>query len=283
MFHKFSAAPAKARTQTKRSVSARAHMGNNIKNSDVDANSSPEHVVNSQVKRQRIARACDHCRQHRVKCDEQKPCSQCVNIKAKCMVSYAPREPPGSSRTNDGSNDDATQESPPSSKSPTPMGREEQEIPWLTGIPMNDIHKEFSNSASEIQGFFDSGQPADSQASVSAHTSCLFPQLPHPPIPSAERSLVQSSLLKSQRSYYLRLFWDVCHPLLQITSETQFFGLDNLPLATMFDDYSINNALIDAIIALGMQHAHATGLSRRIVGLQQEASWPGFDYFHRSR
>lgn len=40
------------------------------------------------------------------------------------------------------------------------------------------------------------------------------------------------------------------------------------------------------MIALGMQHSHATGLSGRIFGSQQpspEAIWPGFEYFHRFR
>jgi hypothetical protein len=152
-----------------------------------------------------------------------------------------------------------------------------------TKISLGDVGEECSNSASHIQGFFASGQPASSRASTSAFAGSLFPQLPHPALPLAEGPLGPSSLLKSQRSYYLRLFWDVCHPLLQIMSETEFAELDALSPPTMFDEYSTRNALVDSMIALAIQHSHATGLSGRILGLQQQTTWPGFEYFHRSR
>ncbi|KAL2819666.1 hypothetical protein BDW59DRAFT_151326 [Aspergillus cavernicola] len=79
-------------------------------------------------------------------------------------------------------------------------------------------------------------------------------------------------------------------------SEMEFAELDAPLLPTMFDGYSARSALVDSMIALGIQHSHATGLAGRILGLQQlpsqqynhaapspEAAWPGFEYFHRCR
>ncbi|KZF20159.1 hypothetical protein L228DRAFT_270253 [Xylona heveae TC161] len=316
--------PGKARSQTKGSRSARTSNKNNNKNSDPDSNPGPENTGRPLAKRQKTARACDRCRLHRIKCDEQKPCAQCIGMKAKCIVSYAP---PHSSRTNNSDADHTRCESssvlPPKSPSPlsTPtacrcnsarassstantspispivprsgmnMG---QESSGPTSIPPDNVHKESPNLAAHVQGFFGGGQPAFSQNSALA--GCLFPQLPHPALPSGERPLASNALLKSQRSYYLRLFWYACHPLLQIMSETEFVELEALPPPTVFDEYSARSALIDSMIALGMQHSHATGLAGRILGLQQpssrqyyhagpppEATWPGFEYFHRSR
>ncbi|KAF2228886.1 hypothetical protein EV356DRAFT_476324, partial [Viridothelium virens] len=163
-----------------------------------------------------------------------------------------------------------------------------QESSRATSSPPDNVHKEYTNLASHIQSFFASGQPAFSHTSALA--GCLFPQLPHPAMPLGERSLASNALLKSQRSYYLRLFWNVCHPLLQIMSETEFAELDAIPPPGMFDEHSARNPLVDSMIALGMQHSHATGLAGRILGLQPpnaaaspEATWPGFEYFHRCR
>ena len=79
-------------------------------------------------------------------------------------------------------------------------------------------------------------------------------------------------------------------------SKTEFAELEALPSPTMYDEYSVTSALADSMIALGIQHSYVTGLTGRVLGLQQspsrqyypatlppEAAWPGFDYFHRSR
>ena len=79
-------------------------------------------------------------------------------------------------------------------------------------------------------------------------------------------------------------------------SETEFVELDGLPLLTVSDEYSVRRALVDSMLALGIQHSRATGLTGRILGLHQPpsrqsynavsssaATWPGFEYFHRCR
>ncbi|KAJ5580037.1 uncharacterized protein N7459_006022 [Penicillium hispanicum] len=286
MFHKFSAAPAKTRGQK---GSTRA--SNKNKNSDADSNSTPNHKV-LPAQRQKVAKACVRCRVLRIKCDQLKPCANCVGIQAKCLVTYAP---PPSPQAGNNENDPRTCESsasPSASVSPARTSMN-QASSWPTGIPPNNVPKESSTIASHAQSFFASGQLASSHPS--SHAGCLFPQLPHPAIPSGERPLA-SNTPKTRRGYYLRLFWNVYHPLLQIMNETEFAELDALPPPTTSDEYSTRTALVDSVIALGIQHSHATGLAGRILGLQQlpsrqdhhaapspEASWPGFEYFHRCR
>ncbi|OKL62348.1 hypothetical protein UA08_02592 [Talaromyces atroroseus] len=292
MFHRFSATPAKARSQTKGSGSARARNRNN----DAGSKSSLEH----RPKRQKTARACDRCCRYHIKCDEQKPCTQCVIIKAKCIVSYAA---PRSSQTNNidtgcesscslrpplnGDSRDCNSASP---SIPLPVMGTRQEN---TRTPPDNGHKEYLDLDCTLQGISASGQPAFSHTSAIA--SSLFPQLPHVAVPSGEFVLASNTLLKSQRSYYLRLFWDICHPLLMIISEAEFGEPETLQPPTMFEEYSVRSALIDSMIALGIQHSHVTGLAGRILGLPQpprqyhnadplpDDNWPGFEYFHRSR
>lgn len=162
-----------------------------------------------------------------------------------------------------------------------------------TRTPQDSVAKEFFNLA-HVQGFFASGQAAFLHGS--ALGGCLFPQLPHPTVPSGGHPIGSAVLLKGQRSYYLRLFWEVCHPLLPIMSRTEFAELESLLPPTMYDEYSASSTLVDSMIALGIQHSHATGLAGRVLGLQQspsrqyyhealppETTCPGFEYFHRSR
>ncbi|KAJ5799245.1 uncharacterized protein N7518_001313 [Penicillium psychrosexuale] len=323
MFHRFSAAPAKADSQTKGSGSVRARSKNNNMISNADSNPDPADAVYPLAKRQKAARACDRCRLHRIKCDEQKPCAQCVGIKTKCVVSYTP---PRFSHTNidaDHAKSTSSAVPPPRPSSPSPTHAAchdnrastssstttntspispnvppsrinmDKDNMWATRTPQDNVTKECFNLA-HIQGFFASGQPAFSYSS--ALGGCLFPQLPHPTIPSGDHLLASNVLLKSQRSYYLQLFWEVCHPLLPIMSKTEFAELDALPPPVMYDEYSASSALVDSMIALGIQHSHVTGLAGRVLGLVQspsrqyyhaalppEATWSGFEHFHRCR
>ncbi|KAK9364603.1 fungal-specific transcription factor domain-containing protein [Lipomyces kononenkoae] len=292
MFHKFSATPAKAPSQAKGSGSARASK-NKKKNSDADSNNpSPEHTVFPLAKRQKAARACDRCRLHRIKCDEQKPWRRHQGTSSSVLP---PRSPsPSPTHTACRCNSDSTSSSTANTSTIGPsvlpsvmsMIRESSRA---TRTPPDNVL-----NLAHVQSPLASGQLTFSHTSALA--GCLFPQLPHPAVPSGERPLASNALLKSHRSYYLRLFWDVCHPLLQIMSETEFAELDALPQPTMCDEYSARSALVDSMIALGIQHSHASGLAGRILGLQQppsrqyyhagqspEATWPGFEYFHRCR
>lgn len=234
MFHRFSATPGKVR-QTKGSGSARSINKNHNKGLESNSIAGTEHASLPLAKRQKTARACDRCRRQRIKCDEQKPCAQCVGIKAQCIVSSAP---PHSSQTNKNPSGDAksglVSALPPTSPSPssahatrqhhnastsssTPSSMAtNQQRPWPHATSPDAVSDEVFDVA-HVDGFFASTQPTSSPSSTSA--GCLFPQLPHPAVPSVARPLASDELLGTQRYYFLRLFWDTCHPLLQVMSE----------------------------------------------------------------
>ncbi|CAG8015698.1 unnamed protein product [Penicillium salamii] len=318
MFHRFSASPSKARTQSKGSGMARVDTTNKNKITKTDSKPHHDHTVHTLGERQKATRACVRCRVLRIKCDEQKPCAQCVSAKDNCIMSKAnPRSSQPKSRAADHIRCESSSTLPPRSPSRRPThaaGRDNganassstaspnlinssvlpsqlamgQDSSCATRNSPKDVPME-SFSRAHVQGFFASGQLDSSK--TSALGDPLFPQLPHPTLPSVELSLAPRLLLESQRSYYLRLFWDACHPLLPIISKTEFIELDTLPTPTFFHEYSIRSALVDSMIALGIQHSHLTGLAGRILGLRRdyhvtttsETTWPGFEHFHRCR
>ena len=150
-----------------------------------------------------------------------------------------------------------------------------------------DIPLRPSDLASDIQRLFASGFTAVEGAAVGS----LFPQLPCPAIPSGEFPFVLEPVTRESRRKYLRIFWDSCQPLLQVVSEAEVVELEaNLPPITS-QDYSVEHSLPDAIIALGIQHSHASGLDQRLVVSRQTSTtkkkelvgWPGFEQFYRCR
>ncbi|KAJ5288182.1 hypothetical protein N7478_003868 [Penicillium angulare] len=277
MFHKFSARPKKASRQAK-------DFGPTGLPSNKNNDGNVEQTGAFMTKRHKVAKACDRCRLQRIKCDETKPCARCVGSEVECTVSY------GSTRSfqaNTSTVNRPERESPLLSPDP-PINPGKDGGHLEIKIPNRNARQEYLDHAAHVLGFFHSGQ-SDSSHNPAAR-SCLFPQLPHPAVP-AEHPLASNELLKSQRSYYIRLFWDLCHPILQIMTEADISELEALPQPTIFDEYSAKNALVDSMIALGIQHSHATGLSQRILGFRQQSqtssssktTWPGFEYFHRSR
>lgn len=121
--------------------------------------------------------------------------------------------------------------------------------------------------------------------------------MPHQPLPSTGQRKLWVPLSDAQRSYYLRLYWNVCHPLVPILGEAEFAEIVTMRSFTTSEEYSTKDALVDSMIALGVQHCHAAGLSGRIVGPQQQSAsessshmtvpsveeWAGWQFFERAR
>lgn len=47
----------------------------------------------SAIKRRRVPKACAACRKSKVRCDERRPCSRCVNTRTECIYFAKPRDP----------------------------------------------------------------------------------------------------------------------------------------------------------------------------------------------
>ena len=277
MFHKSSLTPGKARCHTKTAE----HISKS--RDELSAARAPP-------KRRKITRACDRCRLQRIKCDEQKPCARCISSEVECIVSYAHH---GAAASPHGSDASPLRDEPsavsgviqePSVLFPLTISAVAADLPVYFDIPLRP-----SDLASHIQRLFANGFTSVEGAS---HTiGSLFPQLPYPAIPSGEIPFVSEPLTRTQRSRYLHIFWDSCHPLLHIMSEMDFVELEATSPATTPETYSVENALLDAVTAIGIQHGHATGLDDRLVLPLQEstmekhdhAGWVGFEQFHRCR
>jgi hypothetical protein len=150
-----------------------------------------------------------------------------------------------------------------------------------------DIPLRPSDLASDIQRLFASGFTAVEGATVGS----MFPQLPCPAIPSGDFPFVLEPLTRDSRRKYLRIFWGSCQPLLQVVSEAEVVELEANSPPTTLQDYSVEHALLDAIVALGIQHGHASDLIKRLVTYNHPPAakndelvdWPGFEQFHRCR
>jgi hypothetical protein len=279
MFHKFSLTPGKARRHTK----ATEHISMSR-----DGLSVPRYST----KRRKISRACDRCRLQRIKCDEQKPCVRCVSSEVICVISDVAYATQGTGdahgpevsplRDEPSSSSEAIETS--SLLSPSTIAAITVDLPEHFGIPLRPF-----DLASDIQRLFASGFTAVDGAS---HTiGSLFPQLPCPAIPSGEVPFVPEPLTRDQRNQYLRLFWDSCHLQLNILSETGFVDLEATLPPSVPEDYSVENALLDAVLALGIQQGNATGLYGRLAvprnnsgaRSNDEVDWVGFEHFHRCR
>jgi hypothetical protein len=273
MFHKFSLTPGKPRRQTK----------------------TPEHISTSRdelsalrasPKRRKISRACDRCRLQRMKCDEQKPCARCVSSDVECIVSAIKGTPdihdPDINPIGDKPSAVSEVSQVSSMLSPLSITAITANLPVHFDIPLRP-----SDLASDIQRLFADGFTAVGGATVGS----LFPQLPCPALPSGEIPFVLELSMRDQRRKYLHIFWSSCHPLLQVVSEMALVELEAKPPPAMAKDYSVDHALLDAIIALGIQHGNTTGLDQRLTVSQQNFAtmkndlidWAGFEQFHRCR
>jgi hypothetical protein len=280
MFHKFSLTAGKARCHIKTTE----HISTSR-----DGLSVPRYST----KRRKISRACDRCRLQRIKCDEQKPCARCVSGKVLCIVSDVTHATQGTADAHgpevnpmgdEPSESSEVVEMSSSLLSPSTIAAIAVDLPEHFDIPLRPF-----DLASDIQRLFASGFTAVEGAS---HTvGSLFPQLPCPAIPSGEIPFSSEPLTRDQRKRYTRIFRDLCHLQLHLLSEPEFVELEATLPPTIVEDYSVENALLDAIIALGIQHGHATGLDRRLVvprndcgaKSDDEIDWVGFEHFHRCR
>lgn len=300
MFHKFSATPRSRLVSGQIQGSGPARVNNDAHGNSRETKSAPL------MKRRKVTRACNRCRLHRLRCDEQKPCAPCLETREECAVSHAV---PRASQTNGNNADPVMHGSVSDSPSRTPSLSSHEEIPSLNhnldpngsslplfsttisqeGTQVTEIQSSNISierfSLAHAQGFFALDRKTVSD--YPGYGGCLFPQLPHPAIPSGESLVVSNVLSDSHRSYYLWLFWDACHPLLQIMTQSEFSNLTAIPASAISDGAPVKGALVDSMIALGMQHSDATGRTGRVVGLQHvppsRSIWPGFEYFHRCR
>lgn len=290
MFHRFSVLPVEARRrQRPASLCGDVH----------DHGQS----VRPRTNRHNTKRACERCRVHRIKCGEKKPCTQCVASKAECIVAYALPSAPHPKKNGHS----PTIHEPlcvlpccpyletlktysfsrADSISNTYNGHDKETIPTPTVIPTTDDLSLPTDYTCRNQGVWasaatvtnipitrssilDKDFTTNTKAASTqyyAMTSHLLPQHPHDVFPLGHHDHITNVLSKEVRGYYLRVFRDDCHPFMPILNARDFEKLADGSLATVLDTNSSIRAIADMVIALSMQHVHATGLAGRVLGL----------------
>ncbi|KAJ5792763.1 uncharacterized protein N7503_008741 [Penicillium pulvis] len=113
-----------------------------------------------------------------------------------------------------------------------------------------------------------------------------FPDLPHIIASSDSQPSCNEHLTEDQQTYFLRLFWEAYHPLLQAWDEAEFQSLLDLDRRQAFEVGKLTKALANCMTALGIQYGHGAGLTSRILSLRRCAvniSWIGYEYFRHCR
>ncbi|UKZ69609.1 uncharacterized protein TrAtP1_010615 [Trichoderma atroviride] len=323
MFLKFSARRSSARNQIPATSTTLGTPSNKIRNDNSDANVTSSGTLDSNphTRRSRTARACDNCRKHRIKCGEQRPCQYCSRTGKSCITTPQLHSR-SSSRPNimkddgyrwleqdivmpDNSSGDGVV-IPPSpflaaSQWSSSNQHADSDISLMTrataATPRIHDNDAAPQLAPEIQKFLHACWQSSLPTSSPTALDSPFLQLPSPELPSDECSINTSLLSERQRSYYMRCFRHDCHPLFPIIGEKALAEVTATSLAPIIShDSSVKGAFVDAMIALGIQHTHQTGVNQRMLGLQQQpcadsdsssktatAAWPGFEYFCSSR
>ncbi|KAJ5758158.1 uncharacterized protein N7511_006852 [Penicillium nucicola] len=113
-----------------------------------------------------------------------------------------------------------------------------------------------------------------------------FPDLPHIAASADSPPPCNEHLTEDQQTYFLRLFWEAYHPLLQTSDEAEFQSLLHLDGRQAFEVGKLTKALANCMTALGIQYGHGAGLTSRILSMRRCAvniSWIGYEYFRRCR
>lgn len=177
----------------------------------------------------------------------------------------------------------------------------DSDISWTTGTttvtPKTHDNNATPQLVPEVQKFFHACWQSSLPTSSLTLPDSPFLQLPSSELPGDECSINMNPLSERQRSYYIQCFIHDCHPLFPIVGErtlAELTAASSAPITSR--DSSMKGAFVDAMIDLGIQDTHKTGVNQRALGLQQQpysasdssqriasAAWPGFECFCSSR
>ena len=261
-------------------------------------------------RREKVTRACERCRTFRIKCGEKKPCSPCRNGKVRCVFSSLPsteeqeQEPasPVLSLNKSASaearpvtnafSEDTAYQAASSNTPPTTVASNIAAIDEDTAVDESTQLNRPSYAFAKIDTFFTHAR-ATSNASAGRATADLeeshcgpFPDLPQTTIPMQSReAFAEELLMENQQTYFLRLFWETYHPLVQVPDEVEFLSLLDLDRQQASENQGAVKALTDCMTALGLQYGHGAGLAPRSLcpKLAADVSLIGYEYFHRCR
>ncbi|GKZ20539.1 hypothetical protein AbraIFM66951_005864 [Aspergillus brasiliensis] len=235
-------------------------------------------------RRRKVAKACDFCREHRIRCEDATPCPPCRDNDVACRRSrslHTPRKSPRKSiqRQNgrdadkqhpDGHSGDVAPTSSiravdTSIRSPSPSAN----LAWTS-------HKTDSilGFIARLNSFCSGVSQLHPGASPSDNDLSLDQISPFPSRVLEETRDADCDLSPAQIRHLLRIFWVRIRPLMPIME------LKDL------DPPSKHTPLQDAIVAFSLHYIYCSGLHSKLIGLdwpqfQARQSPVGMPYFQR--
>ncbi|OOF97646.1 hypothetical protein ASPCADRAFT_166689 [Aspergillus carbonarius ITEM 5010] len=240
------------------------------------------------AKRRKVSRACDFCRQHRVRCEATVPCPPCVANDVTCtrQVASTAQRLPGTDPVNQGR------------RSSSSLSRDGERLPssavesrpgaLSTQVSVPSPSHSSAQRTDSMLGFIARINTFCSGVSQLAWTSTSWGYSPDPdytsPFPPnvlQEATPTECNLTDAQISRLLAIFWTRLQPLAPIVRRDDFNSANRTSPDQAWP-------LRDAIIAYTMQYVYCSGLHTRLLGLhwdqfqpEKQPSMTGLPYFQR--
>ncbi|KAI0124766.1 fungal-specific transcription factor domain-containing protein [Xylariales sp. AK1849] len=236
-------------------------------------------------KRTKVSRACNYCKDHRVRCDVEIPCSRCVAANVECSLASSSSIliPPGNLPLPQADallirGAVASPEEPDASSSGQETTIAGTEFP--NPIPASDKPEGMDSTVgfmSRIHAF----------CSTISQLSSDSPDDSPPPYPSSDQSMLVNTskapyivLSKSRYLHLLDVYWARCHALNPILGRPQVDAICQTLWA--HDGSSVQSSpLTDAAVALSLLHLERSGLKRRLLGFDRSHENLSLTYFQR--
>ncbi|KAJ5096723.1 hypothetical protein N7456_007444 [Penicillium angulare] len=236
------------------------------------------------ARRRKISKACDFCREHRVRCEAVTPCPQCVANEVTCTRSLSSQNPKRkilARRTaaaepqsiNRPSQNTSSASALPSPTAPIPTPSSAENLAWTsqkTDSILGFIARmnAFCSSVSEI---------SPSSTSDGQHLAN------NSPFPTRNLQYTQNTecdLSTGQTKHLMRIFWTRLRPRMPIVQWEDLSTSDENIRGT-------SSPLQDAIKAYSLHSIYSSGLYTRLVGLNwsqfhKKDTLVGMPYFQRS-
>ncbi|OKL58528.1 hypothetical protein UA08_06372 [Talaromyces atroroseus] len=250
---------------------------------------SPFRRTELAARRRKVTKACDFCREHRVRCETATPCPQCVSNNVVCnrsRPSIIPRERK-MVRIDGGRNRSSIEqpsaheplvnatpacESGPvevSSRTPSP----EENLAWTS-------HRTDSmlGFIARINAFCSGVSQLSLDPTLSGRDPSIEQISPFPPKILQETHIDNFDLSSAQIKHLVRIFWARFRPQMPIVEwkDLEYNG----------QTHGSPSPLLDAVTAYSLHRVYHSGIHTRLVGLdwpqlQQGSSEIGMPYFQR--
>ncbi|OGM48958.1 hypothetical protein ABOM_003208 [Aspergillus bombycis] len=239
------------------------------------------------AKRRKVRRACDFCRQHRVRCDGRSPCGQCVTNKVPCnkplQHSYSHVHPNSHPRPSSSGNRELqpsapssfphAQPAPPCAPNPVVLGQQGRprgspprtpSIHHAAVAPLSQPLDSFASFISRVNSF------CSVVSQMSTRPSPQPIEAAPTDVPCSSRDLLRRvepvlaqltpDSLKELQETVFDIFWTRYHFLMPIVSSED--------LAAKSDGRS--EPLRQAAMAYCLQSIYHAGLHNRLLGIQKD-------------